>query len=284
MNLTLRLILPLLALLPALHVFAQTAVDPAYEEDAARARALLQKAIDFYHKQGDNAFPVFSRQGEFIDNQLYVYVVDTRGVMLASGGPSVMLIGRDVSSVLDTELQAAFRQALNEPEGRMHDAEYRWTNWTDGKVERKHAYYQRVGDRIVAVGYYLPRSNLAQAKALLDQASAAIQENPVATFKAINELDKRFYQDDLYVFVVDLKTRRFVAHGYNQRLVRTDFQSLKSADGKLIGQGMLDAIEVSGEGELAYLWRNPVTGRNEHKHAYLRKVNDYLVAVGYYSR
>nr|AEO27367.1 hypothetical protein [Pseudomonas sp. 19-rlim] len=284
MNLVLRVALFLLALLPGLQAFAQTAVDPAYQEEAGRARALLQKAIDFYKEQGDSAFPVFSRQGGFIDEQLYVYVVDTRGVMLASGGPSVMLIGRDVTSVLDPELKTVFLKALNEPEGQMRDAEYRWMNWNDGKVERKHAYYQRVGDRILAVGYYLPRANPAQARALLDQASDAIRENPEATFKAINDLDRRFYQDDLYVFAVALDTRRFVAHGYNQRLVGTDFQSLKSADGQAIGQSMLDAIKGSSEGELAYLWRNPVTNRSEHKHAYLRKVNGYLVAVGYYSR
>jgi len=32
-----------------------------------------------------------------------------------------------------------------------------------------------------------------------------------------------------------------------------------------------------------YRWRNPVTGKIEHKHAYMRKVGEFLVAVGYYS-
>lgn len=183
MNLALRLVLPFLALLSGFHAVAQTAVEPAYEEETARSRALMQKAINFYREQGDSAFPVFSCQGEFIDDQLYVYVVDTGGVMLASGGPSVMLIGRNLSNVLDAKLKAAFFKALVDPEGRRHDAEFRWMNWNDGKVERKHAYYQRVGDRILAVGYYLPRSNPEQAKALLDQASTAIREDPAATFR-----------------------------------------------------------------------------------------------------
>jgi len=69
-------------------------------DDGAAARALLEKALGYYHDQGDKAFAAFSRQGEFVDHDRYVFVVDTQGVMLASGGPSSALIGRDVSQVL----------------------------------------------------------------------------------------------------------------------------------------------------------------------------------------
>ncbi len=55
-------------------------------DEASAARALLEKAVAYYHEQGDKAFAAFSRQGEFIDQDRYVFVVDTRGVMLASGG------------------------------------------------------------------------------------------------------------------------------------------------------------------------------------------------------
>lgn len=279
-----RIALLLLALLPTFHAQAQIRIDPAYEEDARKARALLLKAVKFYQEYGDDALSVFSRQGEFIDGPLYVYVVDTKGVMLASGGPSVILVGRDISKTLDDDVKEAFARALDEPEGQVHDGEYRWVNWSDGRVERKHTFYQRVGDRVIAVGYYLPRSSPAQARDLLDLALQEVERAPQETFSAINQLDPRFLRDDLYVFVVDLASKRFVAHGYDRRLIGRDFQSLRAPDGKHIGQAMLDAIKATGEGEYEYLWRNPATNRNEHKHAYLRKVGSYLVAVGYYSR
>ena len=57
----------------------------AQEADAQAAKALLEKALAYYHKQGDKAFAAFSRQGEFIDQDRYVFVVDTKGVLLASG-------------------------------------------------------------------------------------------------------------------------------------------------------------------------------------------------------
>ncbi|MEN0108578.1 MAG: cache domain-containing protein, partial [Pseudomonas sp.] len=192
--------------------------------------------------------------------------------------------GRDVSATLDADTKSAFARAISEPQGEMHEAEYRWVNRQDGKVERKHTYYQRINDRIIAVGYYLPRANPQAAKKLLDEAVVAINKDPQSSFAAINDLDPRYLQDDLYVFVVDLSSKRFVAHGYNRRLIGTDFANLKAPDGAEIGQRMLDAVNKDGKGELEYLWRNPVTERNEHKHAYLERVGNYLVAVGYYTR
>ncbi|MBU5224227.1 hypothetical protein KQH89_17370, partial [Vibrio cholerae] len=88
--------------------------------------------------------------------------------------------------------------------------DYRWQNWNDGKVEHKHVFYQRVGERILAVGYYLPRATPEQARALRNKAVEALVKDESGTLKAINSLQGGFLQDDLYVFVVDLNTRRYV--------------------------------------------------------------------------
>jgi len=253
-------------------------------DDGQAAKALLIKALARYHDQGDKAFAEFSRQGEFVSGNLYVYVIDTKGVMLASGGPSVVLIGRDISGTLEPEFQQAFKDVLKTPEANgIQQAEYRWQNWSDGKVERKRVYYQRVGDRILAVGYYLPRASPEQAKALLDKASAALVKDEKGTLSAINGLKGGFVQDDLYVFVVDLNDQRYVAHGTNLRMVKTDFSKVKDPEGKPVGEPILALIGKQDEGEYEYRWRNPVTNKVENKHAYVRKVGHFLVAVGYYS-
>ncbi|HJH20271.1 MAG TPA: cache domain-containing protein [Pseudomonas lactis] len=254
------------------------------EADAQAAKALLEKALAYYHKQGDKAFAAFSRQGEFIDQDRYVFVVDTKGVLLASGGPSSALIGRDVSEVLGPDLQASFKQALSVPEGQgIQQADYRWQNWNDGKVEHKHVFYQRVGERILAVGYYLPRATPEQARALRNKAVEALVKDETGTLKAINSLQGGFLQDDLYVFVVDLNTRRYVAHGTNLRLINTDFAKIKDPDGKPVGVPILKMMAEQDQGEYKYRWKNPVTGKVENKHAYVRKSGHFMVAVGYYS-
>ncbi|MNX98681.1 Cache domain protein [compost metagenome] len=254
------------------------------KDDSKAAIALLEKALAYYHENGDKAFAAFSRQGEFVDKDRYVFVLDTKGVMLASGGPSSALIGRDVSQVLGPDLQKAFKDALKVPEGNgIQQAEYRWQNWSDGKVERKHVYYQRIGQRILAVGYYLPRASAEQAMALLNKAATDLAKDEKGTLTAINSLKGGYLQDDLYVFVVDLDTQRYVAHGTNLRLINTDFSKIVDPEGKPVGEPILALMAQQDYGEYEYRWKNPVTGKVENKHAYLKKVGHFLVAVGYYS-
>ncbi|MCK6186919.1 MULTISPECIES: cache domain-containing protein [unclassified Pseudomonas] len=264
--------------------FGQVQVATAHEEDAQAAKALLQKALAYYQENGDKAFAAFSRQGDFIDKDRYVFVVDTKGVLLASGGPSSALIGRDVSEVLGQDLRQSFADALKVPEDQgMQQADYRWQNWNDGKVEHKHVFYQRVGERILAVGYYLPRATPEQARALRKKAVNALVKDEAGTLKAINSLQGGFLQDDLYVFVVDLNTHRYVAHGTNLRLINTDFSKVKDPDGKPVGEPILKLMAEQDQGEYKYRWKNPVTGNVENKHAYIRKAGHFMVAVGYYS-
>jgi len=272
-----------LCLVSLVSVAQPTPVD-AYSADTQRANALLVKAVAEYNAKGDAALAEFSRQGAYVDGELYIYVVDTAGVMRASGGPSVSLVGKPVVSVLDDDLKAVFQQAIAQPEdGVVHSAEYRWWNWQHAKVERKRVFYQRVKDRVIAVGYYMPRSSPEQAQALLRQISEQLASDAKTTLGLINQHDKQLTQDDLYAFVVDLKTRRFVAHGFSPRLVGTDFKSLRSTDGKPIGEDILKQMNIEETGEIAYLWRNPITGQNEYKRTFLQRVNGYVVAVGCYA-
>jgi hypothetical protein len=264
--------------------FSQVHAATTEAKDAEAAKALLEKALAYYQSNGDKAFAAFSRQGEFVDHDRYVFVVDTHGVLLASGGPSSALIGRDVNEVLGPDLRESFQAALDVPEGQgIQQADYRWQNWNDGKVERKHVFYQRVGERIVAVGYYLPRATPEQARALRNKAATALLKDEAGTLKAINSLQGGFLQDDLYVFVVDLNTQRYVAHGTNLRLINTDFSKIKDPDGKPVGEPILKLMAEQDQGEYKYRWKNPVTDKVENKHAYVRKVGHFMVAVGYYS-
>ncbi|EJM22913.1 Cache domain containing protein [Pseudomonas sp. GM21] len=253
-------------------------------DDSLQAKRLLQSAVEYYRVQGDAAFAAFSRQGEFIDGERYVFVVDTNGIMQASGGASAVLIGRNVSKALEPELQKAFASALKIPEGVAKKAEYRWMNALDGKVELKQVYYQRVGERILAVGHYLPRASKQQAQMLLDHAVAKLKEDPAATIAAINNLSAEFRQDDLYLFIVDVSTHRYVAHGYNSRLIGVDFATIKDPNGRAVGRPILEKMAKQASASYDYRWKNPVTSKVEEKYALVRKSDNYLVAVGYYKK
>lgn len=263
---------------------SQASAATAIPDDADQARQLLTRAAEYYRTQGDAAFAAFSRQGEFIDGEHYVFVVDTKGTMLASGGNSAVLIGRDVSRVLHPELQRAFANASNMPEGTIGTADYRWMNAREGRAELKHVFYQRLGDRILAVDHSLPRASEKQADSLLEHAVAALQRDPTATLAAINDLSADYRLDDLYVFVIDRVSHRYLAHGYNSRLLGVDFTTIKDADGKPIGKPIVDMMSTRDRATYAYRWKSPVTSKVEDKHALIRKTHDYLVVVGYYQK
>lgn len=257
---------------------ADAPADPA-------ANALLKRAVDYYQLQGDAALAAFSRQGEFIDGDHFIFVVDSHGTLLASGGPSAVLIGRDVAKVLAPELKAAFDQALNakqDASAGIQTVEYRWDNKAQRRVELKRVYFQKVGDRVIAAAQSVPRASADQAQQLLSRAVAAIQKDPEGTFKSINDLSAQFHEDDLYVFVVDANTQRYVAHGYNLRLLGVDFASIHDPAGKPVGAPIMALMRKAESAKYDYRWKNPVTGIVEDKYALMQRAGHYLVVVGYY--
>ncbi len=253
--------------------------------DAKRAKELLDRAVAYYEEKKDQAFAAFNRQGEFIQGDLYVYAINTTGVMLASGGSSSALIDRIVLGLGDVDGKLLFKEMLDTARSKgSGSVEYRWLNRVDRKVERKVTYFKKVGDVIIAVGYYIPRASAEQARRMLEKASIAVKNNPKSAFKAFGDLGGNYFEDDLYVFVIGINDLHFRAHGATPRLVGSDAETLTDPNGKPIIREMISIVKKKGQGELDYVWRNPITSRIEDKHTYLRKVDNFLVGVGYYTR
>lgn len=264
---------------------AKTVAVLAENSDAKRAKALLKSAVKFYGEKGERALAAFNQQDVFTDGELYVYVLGSDGRLLASGGPSAALIGRDVSAVRDAAGKPLFREMVEAAKTKgSGEVEYPWLNPADNKVEPKHAYFEKVGDKVIAVGYYLPRATPEQAKAMLDEAAKAVEAKGEAAYAEFNRLGGRFHQHDLYVFAVGLKDGKVVAHGTNPALIGRPAAEVVDPDGKPVLTKMLALANLSGQGELDYRWRNPVTGKVENKHSFFRKTDSAMVAVGYYTR
>ncbi|MDD2733870.1 MAG: cache domain-containing protein [Desulfuromonadaceae bacterium] len=277
-----------LVLFGVAHAADKSAVKTGIEDnasDAKRAKELLGRAVVHYRAKKELALAAFDRQGEFIQGDLYVYAINTSGVLLASGGSSSVLIDRIVVGMSDVDGKLLFKEMLDKAKSRgSGTVEYRWLNRTHNKVERKVTYFQQVGDVIIAVGYYIPHAAATQAKNMLDRASDAVKRDPKSAFKAFQDLSGKYIEDDLYVFVIGIDDLHFRAHGATPRLAGSDAQSLTDPNGKPIIREMISIIKANGEGELEYSWRNPVTSKIEKKHTYVRKVGNYLVGVGYYTR
>ena len=275
---------PVLAADPAAPASGQGSLVQRADEN--RSLRLLDKAVARFREIGDAAFDEFNRAPQFTDRELYVYVLGTDGTMLASGGSSVVLVGRNVASMQDAAGKPFFREMLDiASKSEAGRVEYRWLNRVDNREEPKVTLFRKVGERIIAVGYYVPRATPAQAKELLNRAVAAVKEKGApAAVAAFNALDGGFVQDDLYVFAIDLNSQRFLAHGAMPKLVGSDGRAVRDPKGKAIVADMVNIVSRKGEGELDYAWRNPVTDKLETKHSFIRRVDDMLVGVGYYTR
>jgi cytochrome c len=141
----------------------------------------------------------------------------------------------------------------------------------DNKVELKVAQFRKVRNRIIVVGYYVAEATPAQAQALLARAADALRADPDKALCAFNILLLSPYaEDDLYVFAIGLNDKRVRANGADPRLIGKDALSLRVPDGKPV-QEMIAAAGQRDQQEMDYAWANPVTGKVQNKHIFLRQ-------------
>jgi cytochrome c len=253
-------------------------------EGSARAHALLDRAERHLLEKGDEALASFSRAGEFVEGELYVYAIDRKGNLLASGGSSITLIGRNITDLQDSEGRAFVREIL---EGAHTQGggivKYRWRNQTTGRDEPKIATYRIVGERILVVGYHAPFGTIELAKSLLWRAAHQYKIRGNAAFEHFNSLNGGFVQDGLYVFVIGLDDEMMYANGGHPRLVGRKAGELTDTKGERFVREMIDVARMKGEGEIQYTWSNPLTRKVEQKRSHVIRVDNYLFGVGAYT-
>jgi hypothetical protein len=117
------------------------------------AKAMAIKAAEYLKSVGpEKAFPEFNaKDGPWHDRDLYVYVLDSKGMMTAHG-TNPGLRDKMVLDLPDVDGKLFFRDIL-----AIKDAgwvTYKWQNPLTKKVEPKNVYAVRVGEFLVDVGAY----------------------------------------------------------------------------------------------------------------------------------
>lgn len=254
---------------------------------AREANALLDRAAAHVQSKGpEQAIAAFNdRKGEFVDGQHYVFVLDTDGTMLASNGASRALVGLNVMDLKDAAGKPFIRQIVEGARtADQGEVTYHWLNPADNKVENKTSLYRKVGDQILAVGYYIPRSSAEHAQKMLDKAVALMKRSGgEAAFKAFNDPQGGFVMNDEYVFAIGLEDGKYRASGASPNLVGVDVREITDAAGTPLFKQMIALAKDKGTGTVDYVWRNPATNAVEQKHSLIRRVDDVLLGVGYYS-
>lgn len=119
-----------------------------------------------------------------------------------------------------------------------------------------------------------------EARAMLEQAVAAVKEDKDAALQAFNKGDERFSDRDLYVFCGN-EEGEFTAHP-NQKLVGTSMRELQDKAGEPLGERLYGATTEGEYKEVAYMWTRPDEEEPTKKSSFVTKVEDQVCAVGYY--
>ena len=123
---------------------------------AQEAKGMVEKAVTFMKANGKGkAFAEFTNQkGQFIKEDLYIFVIDTKGVTLAHGG-SPKLVGKDMSGLKDADGKMFIKELIDAANAKGNGwSDYKWTNPTSKKIEVKSTYFQKVDDVIFGCGIY----------------------------------------------------------------------------------------------------------------------------------
>jgi cytochrome c len=256
--------------------------------EAKKASELLDRAVDYLTINGpEKSEAVFSdRKGVFVNDEYYVYLVGLDGIMYASGGASSTFVGLNVTNLQDAAGKPFIREMLDK--ARASDTgtiKYVWLNHVVNREEHKTTLFRKVGKYLVCVGYYIPRSSIEQATALLSKAVELMEKSGErAAFKTFNDPTGGFVLNDEYVFAVGLDDGKYRASGAAPDLTGVDVRDLTDAAGKPLFKEMIEIAMQKGSGEVDYVWRNPATNAVEHKHTLIHRVGNVLLGVGYYTK
>ena len=141
----------------AIALCAPAAASAAEMRAPAEAVAMVKRVAEKFrsedprpHLQGhsDKSRP------EFHDGDLYPFIYDMNGVMIATGSRTA-LIGMSLISVKDQDGRYLVREMIAIAQGPGSGwLEYKWPNPQTNRIEPKLTYIERMGDYIVGVGVW----------------------------------------------------------------------------------------------------------------------------------
>ena len=123
-----------------------------------------------------------------------------------------------------------------------------------------------------------------QAKDLLNKAVAYMEKEGTAkAFCAFNDPSGEFHKGPLYVFAVNMDAVYF-ANSAAPTLIGVSLRDTRDAAGQPFGKDIMEVIATRGEGSVDYMWLNYTTNKVEKKHSFVKRVKDFVLGVGYYTR
>lgn len=125
--------------------------------NTAEAKILLEKAILYIKEYGEEkAFKQFNNpNSEFFYKDLYIFVIDMEGNVLAHGG-QIELVGTNQYDLKDSVGKFFIREFIEElKDSDEAMVEYYWRNYDTLEIEYKMTYLKKIpGNKFIGCGIY----------------------------------------------------------------------------------------------------------------------------------
>ena len=124
-------------------------------DDSGKAVALVKKAVAFYKTNGiEKALDEFSNpKGQFSLGDLYVFVYDNKGTMLAH--PNNTLIGQNLIEVPDATGKLFRKDIIDTAASKGSGwVDYKYKNPKNKEIESKTTYFEKIEDLVICCGIY----------------------------------------------------------------------------------------------------------------------------------
>jgi len=123
-----------------------------------------------------------------------------------------------------------------------------------------------------------------EAKAMVEKAVTYVKASGnEKAFAEFNDPKGKFVDRDLYIWVADISAQaKCLAHGANAKLIGKELIEFKDSDGKAFIGEIVNGAKSKGNGWVDYKWTNPVTKNIERKSVYFEKLNNLVIACGFY--
>jgi cytochrome c len=265
------------------------ASDAAFDEKSKSNAvvALVNRATEFF-KQNRlvTACHAFSHTDQFIDGEVYVYVLDMNGVFLAHGQQQE-LIWQNYMNYKDTLGTPIAQQIIKKAREGGGWVTYEWRGAS--KISYVQLVEKEGKEFIIAAGYY-PHSKqdtvVNMVKGAVEVVKKDIEDGrPIEqAFSTISYRLGRFVVGDLYLYAMRFSNGELLAHGAEPKLVGTIALEDQDSRGVFFNKEIIQKLKQKPLGE--GIWVEYISQR-ALKRAYAEKITDtqgvdYFIACGYY--
>lgn len=245
-----------------------------------RVHQLLQRAVQHIKNKGVVGVNDFNRDARFVDRDLYVFSLNTEGILLSSGGWSATLIGENVLEQTDIEQRPFFKEIIESAKSQTQGTvQYQWYNPADGGMDAKLTSFELVDGVVVAVGYFPAAPTLEQVQSVLNEAVYSFEVDPEGALRKFANRTSEFQFRGLRVLVLDLEQQTLLFDAAERYLQGVNLADVVDVTGRPFLLEIANLAQSGFTQQLDALILNLKTKRVAVQRIFFKRTGNYVIGV-----